>query len=122
VLSLINAERANLGLASLTANSALGNAARAHSTDMSTNNFFSHTGSNGSSFWDRIIGAGYAPSSGAENIAAGQRSPSEVVASWMNSAGHKANILGAYTDIGAGYANCAASMYGSYWTVDFGTP
>jgi uncharacterized protein YkwD len=120
LVALINSERTDQGLPSLAMNGALGSAARDHSTDMAINNFFSHTGSNGSTFWDRIISSGYSPSSGSENIAAGQGTPADVVASWMSSAGHKANILGAYTDIGAGYAYCATSSYGSYWTVDFG--
>jgi uncharacterized protein YkwD len=127
VIALINIEieieRANHPeLSPLSANGALTSAARGHSTDMAVNNFFSHTGSDGSSFWDRIIWAGYSPGSGAENIAAGYGSPEAVVAGWMGSDGHRANILGGYLEIGVGYAYCAGSTYGSYWTANFGSP
>ncbi len=122
MIALINTERANQGLSPLNENAALASAARAHSTDMILNSFFTHTGSDGSTFWDRIIRAGYSPSSGAENIAGGYASPADVVSGWMGSAGHRANILGNYVDIGVGYAYCSTSLYGSYWTADFGSP
>jgi uncharacterized protein YkwD len=122
VISLINTERVTAGLSPLSENGSLDAAAGGQSIDMAVNNFMSHTGSDGSSFWDRIIRAGYAPSTGGENVAAGQSSPADVVAAWMGSSGHKANILGPYVDIGAGYASCSTSTYGSYWTVDFGSP
>jgi uncharacterized protein YkwD len=122
VISLINTERGNAGLSPLSENEALDAAARGHSVDMAVNNFMSHTSSDGSSFSDRISRAGYSYGSIGENVAAGQSSPADVVAAWMGSSGHKANILGPYVDIGAGYASCSTSTYGSYWTVDFGSP
>ncbi|OUD12521.1 hypothetical protein TPSD3_15635 [Thioflexithrix psekupsensis] len=72
---------------------------------MATNNFMSHTGSNGSKFSDRIEQTGYQYSRAGENVAAGQTSPAEVMNSWMNSEGHRANILTPeFTELGVGYA------------------
>jgi uncharacterized protein YkwD len=122
VVTLINTERANDGLPALAGNGPLGTAARGHSIDMAVNNFMSHTGSNGSSLSDRLAAVGYSARAWAENVAAGYGTPADVVAGWMGSAGHKANILGPYTELGVGYAYCSGTQYGSYWTVDFGSP
>ena len=127
VVDLVNQERANVGLSPLTLNAALSTAALRHSQDMSTNNFFSHTGSDGSSFVERIVRAGYTNMvTGGENIAAGYVSPSAVVSAWMNSTGHRANILNPnYRDIGVGYvyepndAYPNGYGYAHYWTQDF---
>ena len=95
--------------------------AQAHSQDMATRNYFDHNTPEGKSPFDRMTAAGYAFSSAAENIAAGQRTPADVVTAWMNSAGHRANILNCgLTQIGVGYAT--GGSYGVYWTQDFGTP
>jgi len=123
VIDLINVERAKAGLSALSAQGQLGSAARLHSTDMACNNYFSHTGLDGSTIGDRAERQGYNWSSVGENIAAGYSSPESVVQGWMNSPGHKANILGAdYTEIGIGYAFGAASDYGAYWTAVFASP
>ena len=105
-------------------NAALTQAAAAHSDDMVANNFFSHTGSNGSTLGDRATAAGYAWSSLGENIAAGQASVAEVVDGWMKSDGHCANLMNAgFRDIGvACVAGNANTTYRTYWTQDFGTP
>ena len=73
--------------------------------------------------FDRMTAAGYRYSTAAENIAAGQRTPQDVMTAWMNSPGHRANILNcALRQIGVGYATGSSSQYGVYWTQDFGTP
>ena len=119
---MINTERANQGLPPLAGNGILGGAARSHSTDMAVNNFLGHNSSDGTTFDVRITNAGYSYSTIAENVAAGYGTPADVVAGWMGSSGHYANIMGPYTEIGVGYAYCSGSDYGSYWTTDFGSP
>lgn len=123
VLVLLNQERAKVGLPALKAQSQLAAAARVHSADMACKNYFSHTGSDGSTFTGRIEQQGYHWSAAAENIAAGSNTPEGVVQQWMNSAPHKANILNpTYTEVGVGYAYSSASTYKYYWTLDFGRP
>jgi uncharacterized protein YkwD len=123
VIELINIERANAGLSALSAQGQLGSAAQLHSADMACNNYFSHTGLDGSSSGDRAQRQGYGSSFVGENIAAGYSSPESAVNGWMNSPGHKANILNAdYTEIGVGYAFGGNSDYGSYWTAVFARP
>ncbi|ATB42090.1 membrane protein [Cystobacter fuscus] len=96
-------------------------AARVHSQDMGTNNFMSHTGSNGSTPWQRMTNAGYVWRSAAENVAAGQSTPAAVVNSWMNSSGHCNNIMGSgLKHLGVGYFYAPSSTYKHYWTQDFG--
>ena len=112
---LINNERANVGLAPLTANDALEISAGLHSDDMAVNHFMSHIGSDGSTFWERAIRAGYTGHWGGEIIMGGS-SPEAAVTWWMNDASHRAMILGDLNDFGAGYAHCS----GNYFTVDFG--
>jgi uncharacterized protein YkwD len=123
VVTLTNAERAKAGCRSLTVNATLTAVAQAHSQDMATNDYFDHDSQDGQTPFDRMTAAGYRYSTAAENIAAGQRTPQDVMAAWMNSAGHRANILNcALTEIGVGYAASSSSEYGVYWTQDFGTP
>ena len=127
VVALINAERTQAGLGSLRVNSQLEQAAQNHSNSMALDDFFSHTGSDGSSPFDRIAYTGYQYSAAAENIAAGQSTPEDVVQAWMGSSGHRANILnGDLTEIGVGYEYLAndtgAVNYNHYWTNTFGTP
>lgn len=134
MLAAVNAHRragANCGArgsfpaaAELTWNDALTQAAVAHSDDMVANNFFSHTGSNGSSAGDRATAAGYAWRGVGENIAAGQATVAIVVDGWMKSDGHCANLMNAaYRDIGvACVAGNANTTYRTYWSQEFGTP
>ena len=114
---LINNERAKADLAPLTVNGALENSAGLHSDDMAVNHFMSHTGSDGSTFWERAIQAGYTGHWGGEIIyGGGNSSPEQAVAWWMTDGPHRDMILGDLDDFGAGYAYCS----GGYFTVDFG--
>ena len=120
VVKLTNAQRTANGCKALRTDSRLTAAARAHSTDMVKAGFFSHTGSDGSNFVTREVRAGY-PRNGAsaENIAWGYRTPAQVVTGWMNSAGHRKNILNCTsTAVGVGVAYTAGGA--PYWTQDFG--
>ncbi len=120
VLQITNAERAKAGCKALAVNSKLTSAAQAHSADMAKNNYFAHNSQDGTSPFDRMKRAGYNFRAAAENIAAGQTTAASVMNAWMNSAGHKANILNCtYTQIGIGYATRGGTPY---WTQDFGTP
>ncbi|KOV58019.1 stress protein [Streptomyces sp. NRRL WC-3618] len=119
VIDLTNRERARAGLPSLAPDAPLTRAAQAHSTDMVVRAFYSHTGPDGSQPWDRAAAAGSARRTIGENIACGQRSPAEVVEGWMNSPGHRANILKReFTHIGIGFAG--GGKAGTYWTQLFG--
>ena len=123
VVTLTNAERAKAGCGPLAVNATLTAVAQAHSRDMATNNYFDHNSQDGRTPFDRMTAAGYRYSTAAENIAAGQRNPQDVMTAWMNSPGHRANILNcALREIGVGYATGSSSQYGVYWTQDFGTP
>ncbi|WP_378733155.1 CAP domain-containing protein [Nocardia brasiliensis] len=119
VVSLTNNERAKAGCPALKADPQLTEAAQAHTEDMAAGGFLDHNSSKGDP-GDRIRAAGYRAQTWAENIAEGQRSPSEVVDAWMNSSGHRANILNCgLRDIGVGYAKSGNGT--PYWTQDFGT-
>jgi len=131
VLVLVNQHRASGATCGGTPYAAVGplamdanlqSAARAHSQDMAANNYFSHTSLDGRTFDDRIRDAGYAGAfPWGENIAAGYSTPHAVVAGWMSSPGHCANIMnGSFRAVGVGYAYLAGSSYGHYWTQDFG--
>lgn len=117
VVSLTNAERAKQGCKPLRIDSRLVVAARKHSADMAANNYFDHTSRNGDSPWKRMEDAGYT-SPGAENIAKGYPTAAAVVKGWMNSPGHRANILNCgLRAIGVGMASGSG---GPLWTQDFG--
>ncbi|MEU3356276.1 CAP domain-containing protein [Streptomyces sp. NPDC037389] len=119
VLALTNAERATAGLPPLAADTRLAAAAQAYSTDMATRGFYSHTSPEGTEPWDRAAAAGARHRGIGENIACGQRSPAEVVQGWMDSPGHRANILKpGFTHLGVGYAGGGPA--GTYWTQLFG--
>jgi uncharacterized protein YkwD len=125
VLNLTNTQRTQRGLQPLQLNQRLTNAAQGHSEDMALRDYFSHEGPNGSSIASRVIAAGYNYSRVGENIAAGYATAQEVVNSWMNSPGHKANILNPdFQEIGIGYYYLANDVgeinYQQYWTQDFG--
>ena len=98
VVDRTNAERARHGLRALTVDQRLAAAAQAHSADMVRRGFFAHESPDGRQVWDRAVAAGYAYRKVAENIAAGQRTAEEVVRGWMDSPGHRANILDARPD------------------------
>jgi uncharacterized protein YkwD len=119
VVTLTNAERLANGCGALRVDDRLVVAARLHSSDMVKQNFFSHTGSNGGDFVAHEIAAGYTVGASAENIAWGYRTPQEVVTGWMNSPGHRANILNC-TSIAVGVGLALAVDGTPYWTQDFG--
>ncbi len=120
MLAITNQERADAGCKALKLDSKLTKAAQSHSEDMAKNNYFDHNSQDGRSPFDRMSDAGYKFSAAAENIAMGQQTPAAVMDAWMNSPGHKANILNCdYTEMGLGYAVGNGSPY---WTQDFGKP
>lgn len=117
IVELVNAERAEAGCSPVALNSTLTKAAQDHSADMAAHNTMSHTGSDGSDPGSRITAAGYQWSAYGENVAYGYATPEQVMDGWMNSPGHRENILNcSYKEIGVGLA-----QPGSYWTQDFGT-
>ena len=119
-LTLINAERASLGLTPLRVNSQLETAAYLHSKDMGDNNYFSHTSLDGTQFYQRIVAAGYSNYAGlAENIAYayGAPSASQVYSMWYNSPGHYANMIGDYVDAGLGVYTINGY---TFYTLDLG--
>jgi stress response protein SCP2 len=121
VVTLTNVERGRHGLRPLTVHPRLTAMAQTHSEDMVRRAFFSHSNPDGKQVSHRAVALGYPYRKVAENIAAGQRSAAEVVQGWMDSPGHRANILdGELTQIGVGYA--VGGRYGTTWTQVFGTP
>ncbi len=107
----------------LTLSAALTRAARAHSRDMAAHNFFSHTGSGGSSPGERARRAGYRWSLVGENIAGGLGTPRKAVAAWLASPAHCANIMTAgFRQMGVAFAVDGRSGDVIYWTEDFGRP
>ncbi|MFG3685817.1 CAP domain-containing protein [Micromonospora sp. NPDC047740] len=119
VVDLVNKERAKAGCKALTVNAKLMLAAQRHSQDQADHKTMSHDGSDGSDAGDRLDRVGYAWRAYGENVAWNQQTPAAVMDAWMNSPGHRANILNcSYTDIGVGVAR----SNGPYWTQDFGTP
>ncbi|WP_222854307.1 CAP domain-containing protein [Fodinicola acaciae] len=122
VVDLTNQQRRSHGCGNLTVNAALTRSAQGHSADMAAHNYFAHNSQNGKTPGARITSAGYSWSRWAENIAAGYQTPAQVVNGWMNSSGHRANILNCkLRDIGVGYVYSGAAKYRTYWTQDFGT-
>jgi uncharacterized protein YkwD len=126
LIDLINGERINQGLSALAYNGSLTSAAQTHSLDMACQDYFSHTGSDGSSPFDRISWAGYSYSAAAENIFAGSGSydsPQQAFDGWMNSSGHRDNMLNPdYTEFGIGYAGNSSGAYSGYFTAVFAKP
>ena len=104
-------------------NDVLARAAQLHAADMARNNYFSHGGRDGSGPAQRIERAGYRYRSIGENIAAGQMKPEEVVAGWLKSPGHCANLMNpVFTEMGVAFAVEKNSRMGVYWAQTFGTP
>ena len=115
VIRLVNEIRVKNGLNTLKADWELSRVARYKSQDMKDNNYFSHTSPVYGSPFTMMKNFGISYRSAAENIAKGQTTPQAVVNAWMNSSGHRANILNAsYTKIGVGYV-----ASGHYWTQMF---
>lgn len=118
VVRLTNQQRAKYGLPPLQIDWQLARVARYKSVDMRDKNYFSHQSPTYGSPFTMIKNFGISYRTAAENIAAGQQTPQEVVNAWMNSPGHRANILNKdFTHIGVGYAK--GGSYGHYWTQMF---
>ena len=121
VVERLNAVRGDHGLGPLRVDLRLVAAAGRHTTDMVTHDFMAHEGSDGSDTGDRVQDAGYDWRYFSENVAAGQMSAEWVVDSWMESPGHRANILSERAShVGVGYAHRSSTRYGHYWTANFG--
>ncbi len=115
VVRLVNSERRAKGLSELTYDWQISRVARYKSEDMRENNYFSHTSPTYGSPFQMLKSFNISYRTAGENIAKGQRTPAEVVKAWMNSSGHRANILNpSFTHIGVGYASD-----GKYWTQMF---
>lgn len=115
VIDLTNAQRSKNGLPALKHDTQLSGVAQKKSVDMAQNNYFSHTSPTYGSPFDMMRDMGVSYKSAGENIAQGQRTPQEVVTAWMNSEGHRKNILSAnFTHIGVGYEKS-----GNHWTQMF---
>lgn len=115
VVNLTNQERAKQGLPALKLDTELSKVAKEKSLDMKNNGYFSHTSPNYGSPFDMMKQFGISYRAAGENIAMGQRSPEEVVNAWMNSEGHRKNILSSsFTHIGVGHV-----ADGNYWTQMF---
>lgn len=118
VVQLVNAERQKNGLPSLSLSSSISGVARTKSKDMADNNYFAHQSPTYGSAGDMLKQFGVSYSAWGENIASGQRSPEAVVNAWMNSPGHRANILSPdFNKIGVGYVTNSNGT--PYWTQIF---
>jgi len=118
VVKLVNQERAKNGLGPLKENWELSRVARYKSADMAKKNYFSHNSPTYGSPFRMMENFGIKYSAAGENIAKGQRTPEEVMKAWMNSPGHRANILSNnFTQIGVGYAKDSKGV--AYWTQMF---
>jgi len=121
VINLTNARRADNGLRPLTVNSTLTAVAQAHAADQASVDTMSHTGTDGSDPGTRIIRSGYPVAAWGENVAAGYATPDTVMTAWMNSPGHRANILNnTFTQIGIAIAYAPDGT--PYWAMEFGRP
>lgn len=118
VVDLVNAERARLGLRALAVDAKLSQVARLKSEDMRDKRYFAHQSPTYGSPFEMMRQFGITYRTAGENIAAGQRTPEEAMRGWMNSSGHRANILNSsFTHIGVGHA--VGGSYGNYWTQMF---
>ncbi|MGM9535167.1 MAG: CAP domain-containing protein [Intestinibacter sp.] len=118
VLEIVNKERKANGLKPLTLNKELSNVATIKSQDMINKGYFDHTSPTYGSPFDMMKSFGISYKAAGENIAKGQKTPSEVMNSWMNSSGHRANILSAnFTELGVGIAKDSKGTI--YWTQMF---
>lgn len=123
LLRLTNAERQRAGLSPLRLSTSLSRAAQTHAQDLVRSRMFSHQGSDGSQPSDRARSAGYRYASLGENIAAGHATPSATLRQWMNSPGHRSNILKRdFTEVGFGYVSDPSTPYRYYWVQVFGRP
>lgn len=116
ILTLVNNERAKEGLSPLTLSSEVSRVAQAKAEDMKNNNYFSHTSPTYGSPFDMLKKFGVSYRTAGENIAKGQKTPQAVVSAWMNSPGHRANIMNKnFTKLGVGYTGGSSP----YWVQMF---
>lgn len=121
VIELVNVQRAKAGLQPIKANWQVARVARYKSQDMINKGYFSHTSPTYGSPFDMMQSFGIKFSAAGENIAMGQRTPEEVMSGWMNSPGHRANILSpSFTELGVGLAKDSQGR--CYWTQMFIKP
>ncbi|MDF3002922.1 MAG: serine protease [Bacillota bacterium] len=121
VVDLVNKERAAAGLSALKVNTKLASVAETKAEDLRDKNYFSHTSPTYGSPFDMMKQFGITYTAAGENIAKGQKNPSSVMDGWMNSEGHRANILNSsYTEIGVGYVT--DSNGNTYWVQMFIRP
>ncbi len=119
MVEAINAERRDAGLAALERHPALEEAAMVHARELAQRGVLSHTSRDGSTVGDRVRAAGYDWCFVAENVASGQRDISETVRGWMNSPGHRKNML-SERPVHAGGARVTAER--PYWVAVFAAP
>jgi uncharacterized protein YkwD len=119
LLAAHNAARAKAGRPPLRLDARLQDAALAQARDMAARGKLTHTGSDGSQFWQRITRAGYRYAQAAENIAMGYPDVKAVVAAWMADGPHRVNLLGPYRDIGAAGVQDKNGRW--WWCADYGT-
>lgn len=118
VLKLVNQERAKQGLKELSLNKKLNKVAEDKAKDMRDNHYFDHNSRKYGSPFEMMRSYGINFTTAGENIAAGQRTAEQVMESWMNSSGHRANILNKnYTQLGVGF--CVGGSYDTYWVQEF---
>ncbi|MER7957398.1 CAP domain-containing protein [Streptomyces sp. NPDC096030] len=119
IVALANTEREKAGCSPLRADGRLHDSAQAHADDMADRDYYAHTTPEGRDAGERITAAGYTWSSWAENIHRGPKTPVETMADWMNSDGHRRNILNcSFKDLGVGVA---LTSNGPWWVQNFGT-
>jgi uncharacterized protein YkwD len=118
VLDLVNEARSEAGCAALRMDDTLTAAAQGHAEDMAAEGYFSHSSQDGRSPFDRMTAAGYDYRAAGENIARGQPDADAVMAAWMDSPGHRQNILNCdFEDLGVGYVQGSG---GPWWVQNFG--
>lgn len=121
VFHLINADRQKNSLPLLSWDTQLYDAARGHSEDMASENYFSHTGLNGREAIDRIRQAGYDEATSSEIIGAGQTNAQQIVDDWMTGNGLREDLLnGAYCDAAVSHTTNEESDWTDYWTLNIG--
>jgi uncharacterized protein YkwD len=121
MLDAINRERARVGVAPLSPDVRLQEAAQRHSEEMAQRDSLDHVGNGGTSVSDRIHRAGYAWRAVAENIASGSAGADATLVQWLNSPGHYQNLISPlYTQAGIGHAVSARGR--DYWTLDLAAP
>lgn len=121
VLDLVNQERAKNGVGKLTLSNELTHVANLKAQDMRDKNYFSHNSPTYGTPFEMLQQFGVKYSYAGENIAGGQKTPEAVMKDWLNSSGHRANILNKnYTELGVGYVK--GGQYGTYWVQLFRRP